>query len=88
MSGEEIFNQVTGLNFSGEGEVFLSHIQKFYKEKQNDINVPVDESTIESETKEFNFDFHFKKSLKMRSQAADLLDSDSIQEAELSSDSN
>lgn len=62
MTGEEIFNQVTGKNFSGEGEVFLSQIQKFTKEKQNEVNLPADEET----TKEYNFDFHFEKSVKKR----------------------
>lgn len=82
LSGEELFNQVTGLSFSGEGDVFLSQIRRFYKEKKNDINVPTDESTIESETKEFNFDFHFKKSLALRAKD----DPECDKEAELSSD--
>lgn len=86
LSGEELFNQVTGLNFGGEGEVFLSQIQRFYKEKENDINVPKDESTIESETKEFNFDFHFKKSLVLRAKASPLVDPECDKEAALSSD--
>ena len=65
MTGEEIFNQVTGMNFTGEGEVFLSQIQKFKKEKQMEINVPPDAET----TKEYNFDFYFAKSLKEKNQA-------------------
>lgn len=57
MKGEEIFKQITGLNFSGEGELFLSQIQKYIKEKPH-------LSSGESGMKEFNFDFHFKKSME------------------------
>lgn len=76
MTGEEIFNQVTGMNFTGEGELFLSQIQKFTKEKKYEVNLPPDEER----TKEYNFDFHFKKSLQARGQIDEIDESSSDEE--------
>lgn len=56
-TAEEIFMQVTGMSFKGEGDVFLSNIQRYVKEKH-------DELTALASERHYNFDFHFEKSLK------------------------
>ena len=60
MSGEELFNLVTGQHFTGEGELFLSQIQRFYKEKRKELEGITKD---ENETKPYSFDYHFEKSL-------------------------
>lgn len=58
-TAEEIFMEVTGMNFKGESELFLSNIQRFVKEKQNELSATVDE-------KAYNFDFHFERSVRAK----------------------
>jgi RIO kinase 3 len=56
-TGEEIFMQVTGMKFDGQGDVFLSNIQHYVKEKQDALTALASE-------RNYNFDFHFERSLK------------------------
>jgi hypothetical protein len=61
-TGEELFNEITGMHFKGEGELFLSQIQKYTKDKLVELKL---DSNKEDE--KYNFDYHFEKSLKNKS---------------------
>lgn len=69
MSGEQIFNAVTGMEFKGEGDVFLSNIQRYVKEKQQVLSATAAEST-------YNFDFHFERTRRDRENDNDDDDND------------
>lgn len=58
-SGEELFNDVTGMKFKGQGEIFLSQIQKYTKDKLAELKIDNNK-----EDEKYNFDYHFEKSLR------------------------
>ena len=90
-TGEELFNEVTGMNFKGQGTLFLSQIHKYTKDKQVELSaltqnkgddgalltsgsVVVQDGTVQVATgakSEYNFDYHFEKSVKGRKKKAD-----------------
>lgn len=59
-SGEEIFREVTGMHFEGEGTFFLSQIQQYIKDKYMEQNKQLDREPNSF----YNFDYHFDKELK------------------------
>lgn len=64
-TGEEIFKHVTGMTFSGEGEYFLSQIQKYSKDKQMELKTHLQEdNTLKSKEKAFNFDYYYELSMQ------------------------
>jgi len=83
-TGEEIFNQITGMGFTGTGDLFLSQVQKFTKERQNDINLPPEDVHYDHQaacnSKEYNFDFYFNKSLAAKNCSGELSSSDEAEE--------
>jgi len=84
MTGEEIFNQITGLGFTGTGELFLSQIKNYNKEKKNDATLPPEDVHYNHKaacmTKEYNFDFHFNKSSAARANTAEYSSSDEYED--------
>ncbi|KAK3586909.1 hypothetical protein CHS0354_008503 [Potamilus streckersoni] len=60
LSAENIFNMVTGLNLQGEGSDFLAQVQKYDKEKSEEL------LAHQVTQKEYAFDFFFEKALKER----------------------
>jgi hypothetical protein len=70
MTAEELFNEVTGNNFKGEGELFLSQIQRFYKDKKKELHA-ITKTEDEKDEKPYSFDYHFEKSLKNEQQEKD-----------------
>ncbi|KAL3889820.1 hypothetical protein ACJMK2_002148 [Sinanodonta woodiana] len=60
LSAERIFNMVTGLNLQGEGADFIAQVQKYDKEKSEEL------LAHQVTQKEYAFDFFFEKSLKDR----------------------
>lgn len=63
-TGEEIFNEVTGMNFKGKGEYFLSQIQKYSKDKQMELNATLNHD--DDKKKPYNFDYYFEMSLRRK----------------------
>lgn len=64
-TGEEIFKEVTGMNFTGEGEYFLSQIQKYAKDKQRELRSHLQEDDPKkSKEKEFNFDYYYELTME------------------------
>lgn len=63
-TGEEIFNEVTEMSFKGEGEYFLSQIQKYSKDKLMEANAKLNK--IDDKQKPYNFDYFFEKSLNKK----------------------
>jgi RIO kinase 3 len=84
--GEELFNEVTGMNFDGEGELFLSQIQRYIKDKRAEMNLA--ENKME-ENDVYNFDYYFNRSLeKNMRKAQDNEDKEVEDEEEEDSDDN
>ncbi|CAF0964900.1 unnamed protein product [Brachionus calyciflorus] len=67
-TGEQIFMDVTGMKFKGEGEFFLSQIQKYSKDKQMELKLHVHENdknqNIKQNDKDYNFDYFFELSMQ------------------------
>lgn len=57
LTGEQLFMSVTGIEFNGEDDVFMSNLQRYVKEKQDELTAMVNE-------KAYNFDYHFERSIK------------------------
>lgn len=64
-SGEEIFADVTGMKFEGSGDLFLSNLQRYLKEKLDELS----RLSNERETENYNFEFHFNKSMDVKKKA-------------------
>lgn len=65
---EELFNDITGLDIPGEGLEFVAQVQRFQKEKNEELLAH--QMTL---TKEYAFDYFFEKSQKERAAALDKL---------------
>jgi RIO kinase 3 len=61
-SGEELFCEITGLNFEGSGQAFLSQIQRYIKDKRARLNLGT--AKEDEDTYLFNFDYFFEKTSK------------------------
>lgn len=62
-TAEEIFMDVTGMNFSGTGQEFLAQIQRYVKDKRVELNL----ASNQDDTYLYNFDYYFEKSLREKS---------------------
>jgi RIO kinase 3 len=77
LTGEELFTEVTGLRFNGSGQVFLSQIHKYIKDKRVELNLAANHE----DTYLFNFDYFFEKTNKKDKKAGEK-DEDSSDEEE------
>jgi RIO kinase 3 len=71
-TAEEMFREVTGMDFKGEGDFFLSQIQHYIKDKFQEQNKQLNREPNEI----YNFDYHFNKELNQKLKGDDS-DSDS-----------
>jgi len=68
-SAEEIFNDITEQKFQGEGDSFVSEIQKFAKNKHIELQL--------NDSNAFNFDYFFEKIKSKKFSALNAADDDS-----------
>jgi len=84
MTAEEIFNKVTGQKFTGEGELFLSQIQRFSKEKRKELEALT--KPDEEESNNYSFDYHFKRSQNKETAEAEAQNNDAEDDEDEDSD--
>ena len=59
-----MFNDITGLDIQGEGSEFVAQVQRYYKEKSEELL-----AHQIAGAKEYPFDYFFEKSQKERAEA-------------------